>query len=287
MSAARITSLGAGVLVAAALVGCRGERTDNRPRQFFPDMDDQPKSKAQSESAFFADGRSMRDPVSGAVPFGASTFVASFDGVDFTRRADYLREGERLYTGKETVLDADGAAVRDEHGMVREVYVERTPIEEILGIKASSPEFPDGYMKFLALGEKQFNIYCVVCHGMTGDGKGTVGVRWSYPLPTWHDAQYQRGGEKGADGFFFHTIRHGVPNVGENVPYPLKMQGYASKVSERESWAIVEYVRSLQKAAASPIDVVPERERQELEKRRGASGRASTEGRSERKEGSS
>ena len=35
-------SLGLGLLVLSGtgMVGCRGERTDKPPRQFFPDMDD-------------------------------------------------------------------------------------------------------------------------------------------------------------------------------------------------------------------------------------------------------
>jgi cytochrome c553 len=256
--------------LAAALAGCRGERTDNRPRQFFPDMDDQPKYKAQGESTFFADGRTMREPVAGTVAFGERPFVERVGGVDFTRRAGYLREDARVFTGKERVVDAEGKAARDASGAVREVYVERTPVEELLGVKAGSARFAAEYERFMALGEKKFNIYCVVCHGMTGDGQGTVGVRWSYPLPTWHAEQYLRGGEKGSDGFVFHTIRHGVPNVGESVPYPLKMQGYASKMSEYETWAIVEYYRALQKAGGSSLDVAPETQRQDLEKRKPA-----------------
>lgn len=274
------------LLVLSALVGCRGERSDNRPRQFFPDLDDQPKYKAQSSSTFFADGRSMRDPVAGTVPFGAKAFVEEFDGVDFSKRGGYLKADERVFTGKETVLDAEGAPVKDETGAVRSMYVERTPVEEILGVKRTDSEFESAYGQFIAMGEKKFNIYCVVCHGPIGDGKGAVGTRWSYPLPTWHAEQYQRGGEKGSDGQFFFTIRNGVPNVGESVPYPLKMPSYANKVSEHESWAIVEYIRALQKQQGTPLQSVPERERNELEKRRGATPQAAAESTS-RKEGSS
>lgn len=275
----------AAVLALGAMTGCRGERTDKRPRQFFPDLDDQPKYKAQSSSNFFADGRSMRDPVRGTIPFGAAMTTVAFEGVDFARRDEYLKADERLFTGQEPVLDADGNPVPDESGLPRRVYVERTPIEDILRLPRSSPGFSAAYNDFLALGEKKFNIFCLPCHGMTGDGRGTVGVRWSYPLPSWHDAQYQRGGEKGSDGLVFHTIRYGVPNVGENVPYPLKMPAYASKISEREAWAIVEYYRVLQRAGGSPIQSVPERDRQDLERRRGATPQADAG--HDRKEGSS
>lgn len=236
------------VLLAAALValaGCRGERSDNPPRQFFPDLDNQPKYKAQEESGFFEDGRSMREPVAGTVPFGAKSFAIAFEGRDFANRSWYLKDDRRIFEGVDPAPGPDG----------KNAYVERIPIpvDEAL----------------LALGEKKYNIYCIVCHSGTGDGKGTVGQRWSYPLPSFHDAQYKPGGEKGQDGYIFHTILNGVPNVGENAPYALKMPAYRSKLSEREAWAVVAYFRALQAAHASPLDVVPERERMELEKRRG------------------
>lgn len=238
------------VLLAAAtvVVGCRGERSDKPPRQFFPDMDDQPKAKAQSASKFFKDGRSMREPVKGTVAFGARPFPVSFSGVDFARRDGYLRADRRVYEGVETATGADGKPA--------ERYVERIPIpvDEAL----------------LALGEKKYNIYCIVCHGGSGDGKGAVGVRWAYTLPTFHDPKYYSGGEKGQDGYIFHTILNGVPNVGENVPFPLKMPSYRGKVDEREAWAIVAYLRALQAAANSPLEAAPERERMELQNRRGA-----------------
>ena len=236
-------------LAAAVLSGCRGERTDDPPRQFFPDLDNQPKYKAQEESAFFEDGRAMRLPVVGTVPFGAKPFAVRFEGKDFTHRDEYLRDDPRVYTGMELRRDATGK--------MAEAYLDRIPVvvdEEIR-----------------ALGEKKYNIFCISCHGGTGGGDGTVGKKWSYPLPNFHTEQYQYGGEKGQDGYLFHTALNGVPNVGENVPYPYKMKGYRGKISEKEAWAIVAYIRALQVSQGAPLDVVPERERLELERRRGAS----------------
>ncbi|MDX2114430.1 MAG: c-type cytochrome [Planctomycetota bacterium] len=244
----------AGVL--AALAGCRGERTDAPPRQFFPDMDDQPKYKAQSASAFFEDGRSMRPPPRGAVPFGAKAFSVEFEDVDFARREEYLREDANVYEGRYPALDAAGKPVLEADGLQRYTYVARIPIP-----------VDD---RLLALGEKKYNIYCIVCHGGTGAGDGTVGKRWSYPLPSFHDPKYYAGGEKGQDGYIFHTILNGVPNVGQNVPYPLKMPAYRNKISEREAWAIVAYFRALQTARNAPLEAVPERERQDLDRRRPA-----------------
>ena len=46
----------AAVLAVALIAGPRGYKSANRPFEFFPDMDRQPKVKAQVDSVFFADG---------------------------------------------------------------------------------------------------------------------------------------------------------------------------------------------------------------------------------------
>lgn len=232
-----------GVACIAAAGGCRGERSNKPPRQFLPDMDDQPKYKAQSKSTFFEEyedektgegyGRTMRQPVAGTVPFGHYAEIGTGTGFDFDApRSDIVKEDPRFYTGK----NADGSWVR---------YIPAEVDEELL-----------------ALGRENFGIYCQICHGALGDGKGTVGIRWSYALPTWHQEQYRHGGAKGDDGFLFDVIRHGVPNPGG--AYPLKMPAYATKVSERESWAIVAYLRVLQAAHETPIEQLPESDRVNL-----------------------
>ncbi len=54
-----------------ALAGCtRGSTSSRPPIHLNPNMDDQPKAKAQSESRFFADGKTERDPVPGTVARG-------------------------------------------------------------------------------------------------------------------------------------------------------------------------------------------------------------------------
>ena len=53
----------------AALAGC-GVTTRHTPVELFPDMDRQPKYKAQAASSFFGDGRTSRSPVPGTVAVG-------------------------------------------------------------------------------------------------------------------------------------------------------------------------------------------------------------------------
>lgn len=54
----------------ATLGGCRGCTSSSAPLHLNPNMDRQPKYLAQAESAFFADGATMRRPVEGTVARG-------------------------------------------------------------------------------------------------------------------------------------------------------------------------------------------------------------------------
>jgi hypothetical protein len=59
------------LLVAIIIAGCgQGSKSDKPPIHFNPNMDDQEKYKAQSESHFFADGATMRPQVEGTVARG-------------------------------------------------------------------------------------------------------------------------------------------------------------------------------------------------------------------------
>ncbi len=85
----------------------------------------------------------------------------------------------------------------------------------------------------LVQGQKLYNNTCVVCHGKIGDGNGSVVPKFPMP-PTLHSEKV-RGW---SDGAIFH-----VATVGQNV-----MSGYASQLNAEERWAVVHYVRVLQRA---------------------------------------
>jgi mono/diheme cytochrome c family protein len=248
MSGRFACTLGLLLLVGAA-AGCRGDRSNEPPRQFFPGMDDQPKYTVQSSNEFFADGRTAQRPVTGTVAFGRTAQADDF------RRDDFLRDDDELYRG----VDANGA------------YLEYMPLEKILREGQTMNDL-------IALGEDRFHIYCMPCHGGTGMGDGMVGSRWSAPLPNWHDPKYMHGsdGDQGRDGYIFHTILNGLPNNAGQLP-ALRMPAYSSQVSEHDAWAIVAFIRVLQKARHATIQDVPASQAQELERTRPAAPAASTQ----------
>src|SRR5690606_30275922 len=87
--ALRIAGVGLAALAISA-GGCRGDRSAKPPRQFFPDLDDQPKMKAQTKNTVWSEfegkstetdwGRSARLPVANTVPFGREMHAGPIRG---------------------------------------------------------------------------------------------------------------------------------------------------------------------------------------------------------------
>jgi mono/diheme cytochrome c family protein len=96
----------------------------------------------------------------------------------------------------------------------------------------------------LKRGQERFNISCSPCHGRTGAGNGMVAQRAGSALPAanLHDERLRQV----PDGYLFDVITNGV-----RLMYPLRHQ-----IPEDDRWAIVSYVRALQRSQrAAPGDV--------------------------------
>ena len=234
--------------IAATMGGCRGDREDAPPRQFFPDLDNQLKWSPQSGSEFFADGRTMRHRAPGTVAFGETSFNpadmdASWAKHYADKRSDLVRDDSNLYQG----LDKDGKVIHS------------IPVPVT--------------MDLLELGRTKFNIYCSVCHGYQGDGNGQVGIQWATPVANFHAEKYKKpdpntpgGGDLYKEGHLFRTGMFGLYDVSGNQ----KMPGYAHGMSAREGWAVVAYIRALQASREGTVNDVPETERPNLEKTKAA-----------------
>lgn len=170
------------------------------------DMQDQPRYKAYKESDFFADKRASRDLPDGTVARGK------------------LKDNKAFYTGKvdnpnlnapvQTTTDASGNTL-------------------VSSFPNDIDEFPVPVTKELVdRGQERFNIYCIVCHGPTGNGDGMI-VRRGFPKPpTYHDDRLRNA----PVGHFFDVISNGWG----------KMNSYAAQVQPADRWAIIAYIRTLQ-----------------------------------------
>ncbi len=111
-------------------------------------------------------------------------------------------------------------------------------------------------MDLLQRGRERFNIYCQPCHGLAGYGDGMVnkramelmnlgvnGTTWVQPKSI-HEQQIREQ----PVGQYFNTITNGVRN----------MPAYGPQIPVADRWAIVAYVRALQRSQnARPDDALP------------------------------
>ena len=98
-------------------------------------------------------------------------------------------------------------------------------------------------MELLLRGEERYNIYCSPCHSKVGDGKGILVTKGYLPPPAYDDPRLLAM----PDGYFFDVMTNGIRN----------MPSYAAQIPVKDRWAIVSYVRALQRAKTATIKDIP------------------------------
>ena len=93
-------------------------------------------------------------------------------------------------------------------------------------------------------GRERFNIFCAVCHGEAGDGQGIVMAGGYGFAPIGFHNDRLRIIE---DGYLYDVIARGVRT----------MPGYAQQIPVADRWAIVAYVRALQRSQNAGAGDVP------------------------------
>ena len=106
---------------------------------------------------------------------------------------------------------------------------------------------------FVKNGQKQYNIHCAACHTKTGNGTKSIISQNGWVVSNiLEDVTYNR-----SDDELYDIIDQGIRS----------MPGYGKKLSDKEMWQIVTYVRALQK-----MDRVSNQERNKLNQR-GSNGK--------------
>jgi mono/diheme cytochrome c family protein len=109
----------------------------------------------------------------------------------------------------------------------------------------------------LARGRERYDIYCAPCHGLVGYGDGMVAKRadelmeGTWTLPSSFHTELVR--ERPA-GHLYNTIANGIRN----------MPAYGQQIPVADRWAIVAYVRALQRSQNATIEDVPPETRAQL-----------------------
>ncbi|MBN2328841.1 MAG: cytochrome c, partial [Candidatus Omnitrophica bacterium] len=201
------------VLAAAPFViiaKMRVTRSDSTRIHLIPDMDSQPKFKAQSQNLLFADKRAMRPRIPGTAARGE-------------------------WYANPIIHD----------GTVSGEWALRIPGK-------ITPEL-------IQEGRKHYDVYCAPCHGLAGFGEGVIAQRaerleegtWTPPTSLHSETVLQRPA-----GHVFNTITNGIRN----------MPAYGQQIRPEDRWAIVAYIKALQRSQNASIDDVPPEYRDALKR---------------------
>lgn len=132
------------------------------------------------------------------------------------------------------------------------------------GWASTFPAEVDVTVDFVRYGRERFEIFCTPCHGYAGFGDGAVharamqlvanplisnGTTWVAPKSV-HDADVRDQ----PVGQLYNSITNGVRT----------MAGYAAQIPTRDRWAIVAYVKTLQRSQNARPQDVPESVRRSL-----------------------
>jgi mono/diheme cytochrome c family protein len=214
-----------------AVFGFRGQTSTGSPIEVFPDMVRQMKVRAQAPLAFFADGRGSRVPVAGTVPMGYEMPKANSEASPGTAPVPSEMNAQP-HLGFSSGTD----------------YFNTGKMGTNWGTGFPLPVNND----LMERGKQRFNINCAICHGPTAAGNG---MTKQYGLATVVSLQEEKYRNM-ADGEIFDTITHGKST----------MLAYGPNVSVTDRWAIIAYLRALQRSQnATQADVPPEH-RAEMDK---------------------
>jgi mono/diheme cytochrome c family protein len=212
-----------------AVLGFRGQKSTGPPLEVFPDMVRQMKVRAQAPLEFFADGRGPRMPIAGTIPIGYEMPQAQTIATPATALPVPQMRSNLAFSASTDYHDTGKMGANWGTGIPMQV----------------TPEL-------LQRGQQRFNITCVMCHGATASGNG---ITKQYGLTTVVSLQDDRI-RKMADGEIFNTITNG-----KNT-----MMAYGPNIMVDDRWAIIAYLRALQRSHAATLADVPPEHRADLEK---------------------
>ena len=158
--------------------------------------------------------------------------------------SEFFADGRAMRTPVEGTV-SQGGLKDDEvfhHGTQNGKPVGVLPLE-----KVQAALHVDSLAKVMARGQERYNIYCAPCHDQTGSGKGLVSSSqrpngYKNVRNLWDDRV--RGL---TDGEIYQAIAKGANT----------MPAYGHQIPEADRWAIVSWVRVLQRSQHATIEDVP------------------------------
>ncbi len=133
-------------------------------------------------------------------------------------------ESDAFKNGQEGQLPAKGSIKR---GFVPYEYPNSTAGYDAAKANLKSPL--DSIASNTEKAKELFNIYCAICHGEKGNGKGKLVEREKIlGVPSYADRVI-------TEGSVFHIMTYGINSMGS----------YANQLSQEERWMVSDYVMKL------------------------------------------
>ena len=243
----------------ALIAKSRASKSTRTAPHLVLDMDKQPRFDPQAPNRMFADGRAMRPQVVGTV--AREDLVLRNEALTVPTDAPRMVGGE----AKDLKLESPEQFAAVMYGRVRSAGMSDDVFNAIkppakpndAAAQFYLTGFPAGVTvteEFVQRGRERFNIYCSPCHGQAGYGDGMVQRHveklkdvspdavsaWVQPANLNDDERRGR-----PVGSIFTTISNGVRN----------MPAYDKQISILDRWAVVAYVKALQRSQGSPAPV--------------------------------
>jgi mono/diheme cytochrome c family protein len=195
----------------------------------------QPAQSVLGESKFFKDKMLARPLVPGTVPHSKKKYDKHYStGLNGNHNKFVQAAGVVAMGGKNPLgaLALESAA---------SPYVATFPVEIT--------------EKVLKRGKERYEIYCALCHGLTGHGDGMIPQRGFATPPSYHIERLKTA----PPGYFFNVITRGYG----------AMPAHDYLVPPEDRWAITAYIRALQLSQGMPLQKLPKAVQEEFLKKAG------------------
>jgi mono/diheme cytochrome c family protein len=157
-------------------------------------------------------------------------------------------------------LPVEGTVARGELRTDDHLHAGKLPGQGEGEFAATFPQQIEVNAELLRRGHERYDIYCATCHGYTGHGDGMVhrrasllgstqGTAWVPPTSIHTEAVMAQ-----PVGYLYDVVKNGIRN----------MPGYGHQIPVEDRWAIVLYLKALQRAEAVPFDELSPEDQQKL-----------------------
>lgn len=211
----------------------------------------QPSYRAFEPSTFFPDLRSARPTLPGTVARGQLKADVSY----------YTGQGSKMAWNWKNSIGMIGAPLstmmtQTVMGGLAPPYAQEIPVSA------------DKLEMLLLRGKQRYDVFCSVCHDLSGTGHGMIVERGFTPPPNLHTDLSRKFKLMGYEvplkdapvGYYYEVITHGYG----------AMPDYAGQIPPADRWAIIAYIRALQFSQSAPLEEVRDpAARQALLKKKG------------------